>query len=82
MRESNAPATSYRDDLQGNNPIWAYADAGLPWSAGRRVGDGLDSTSKHPGEPDTWTDVERFITHDPMQAAVGASVAGYVVSGC
>ena len=56
---------------------------GVQEKVGVRVADGLDKTSQYLREHEAqeiWTDVEQFVKDHPMQAAVGAAVAGYVVA--
>jgi hypothetical protein len=56
---------------------------GVQEKVGVRVADGLDKTSSYLRDHETqeiWTDVEKFVKEHPMQAAVGAAVAGYLVA--
>ena len=56
---------------------------GVQEKVGVRVADGLDKTSQYLRDHEAqeiWTDVEQFVKEHPMQAAVGAAVAGYVVA--
>ena len=56
---------------------------GVQEKVGVRVADGLDKTSQYLRDHEAqeiWTDVEQFVKDHPMQAAVGALVAGYVVA--
>lgn len=56
---------------------------GVQEKLGVRVADGLDKTSGYLREHEAqeiWTDVEKFVKEHPMQAAVTAAVAGYVVA--
>lgn len=56
---------------------------GIQEKVGVRVADGLDKTSVYLREHEAqeiWTDVEKFVKEHPMQAAVGAAVAGYIVA--
>ena len=61
----------------------AQDGGGVQEKVGVRVADGLDKTSQYLREHEAqeiWTDVEQFVKDHPMQAAVGAAVAGYVVA--
>ena len=56
---------------------------GVQEKVGVRVADGLDKTSQYLRDHEAqeiWTDVEQFVKDHPMQAALGALVAGYVVA--
>ena len=56
---------------------------GMQEKVGVRVADSLDKTSQYLRDHEAteiWSDVERFVQQHPMQAAVGAAVAGYVVA--
>lgn len=56
---------------------------GVQEKLGVRMADGLDKTSGYLREHEAneiWTDVEKFVREHPMQAAVTAAVAGYVVA--
>jgi ElaB/YqjD/DUF883 family membrane-anchored ribosome-binding protein len=56
---------------------------GVQEKLGLRVADSLDKTSGYLREHEAqeiWTDVEKFVREHPMQAAVTAAVAGYVVA--
>jgi ElaB/YqjD/DUF883 family membrane-anchored ribosome-binding protein len=56
---------------------------GMQEKVGVRVADGLDKTSMYLRDHEAdeiWTDVEKFVKEHPMQAAVGAAVAGYIVA--
>ncbi len=56
---------------------------GVQEKVGVRVADGLDKTSVYLRDHEAqeiWTDVEKFVKEHPMQAAIGAAVAGYVVA--
>lgn len=55
---------------------------GMPAQVGTKVADTLDRTSTYLQEHDTgqiWDDVETFVRQNPMQAAAGALVAGFVL---
>jgi ElaB/YqjD/DUF883 family membrane-anchored ribosome-binding protein len=56
---------------------------GVQEKVGVRVADSLEKTSTYLRDHEAteiWTDVERFVQQHPIQAAVGAAVAGYVVA--
>lgn len=56
---------------------------GVQEKVGVRVADGLDKTSMYLRDHEAqeiWTDVEKFVKEHPMQAAVGAALAGYIVA--
>lgn len=56
---------------------------GVQEKVGVRVADGLDKTSVYLRDHEAqeiWTDVEKFVKEHPMQAAVGAALAGYIVA--
>ena len=58
-------------------------DGAVPEKVGVRVADGLDRTSQYLRDHEAqeiWNDVERLIKEHPVQAAVSAAVAGYVVA--
>ena len=56
---------------------------GVQEKLGVRVADGLDRTSGYLREHEAqeiMTDVENFVREHPVQAAVTAAVAGYVIA--
>lgn len=56
---------------------------GVQEKVGLRLADGLDKTSVYLRDHESqeiWNDVEKFVREHPMQAAVTAAVAGYVVA--
>lgn len=56
---------------------------GVQEKLGLRVADGLDKTSGYLRDHEAqeiWTDVEKFVREHPVQAAVSAAVAGYLVA--